>query len=116
MEVKGRDSVTGLPRRTTVTSIEIREALQGTVRTICEGVRAILEESPPEIAADLVDTGVTLVGGGALLFGMADAMSDLLGIPAKVGEEPLTAVARGTGIFLDKLDIFSQVLGSEEDE
>lgn len=116
MEVKGRDSVTGLPRRTTVTSIEIRESLQGTVRTICEGVRSILEESPPEIAADLVDTGVTLVGGGALLFGMSDAMSDLLGIPAKVGEEPLTAVARGTGIFLDKLDIFSQVLGSEEDE
>ena len=116
MEVKGRDSVTGLPRRTTVTSIEIREALQGTVQTICEGVRSILEESPPEIAADLVDTGITLVGGGALLFGMSDAMSDLLGIPAKVGEEPLTAVARGTGIFLDKLDVFSQVLGSEEDE
>jgi rod shape-determining protein MreB len=116
MEVKGRDSVTGLPRRTTVTSIEIREALQGTVRTICEGVRSILEESPPEIAADLVDSGATLVGGGALLFGMPEAMSDLLGIPAKVGEEPLTAVARGTGIFLDKLDIFSQVLGSEEDE
>ena len=116
MEVKGRDSVTGLPRRTTVTSIEIREALQGTVRTICEGVRTILEESPPEIAADLVDTGVTLVGGGALLFGMAEAMSDLLGIPAKVGPEPLTAVSRGTGICLDQLEVFSQVLATEEDE
>ena len=116
MEVKGRDSVTGLPRRTTVTSIEIREALQGTVRTICEGVRAILEESPPEIAADLVDSGATLVGGGSLLYGMAEAMSDLLGIPAKVGPDPLTAVARGTGIFLEKLEVFSHVLGTEEDE
>ncbi len=116
MEVKGRDSVTGLPRRTTVTSIEIREALQGTVRTICEGVRSILEESPPEIAADLVEGGATLVGGGALLYGMGDAMTDLLGIPAKVGPEPLTAVARGTGIFLDKLEVFSQVLATEEEE
>jgi len=116
MEVKGRDSVTGLPRRTTVTSIEIREALQGTVRTICEGVRSILEESPPEIAADLVEAGATLVGGGALLHGMGDAMSDLLGIPAVVGPEPLTAVSRGTGIFLENLEVYSPFLASGEDE
>ena len=75
-----------------------------------------MEESPPEIAADLVDTGATLVGGGALLAGLAEAMSDLLGIPAKVGEEPLTAVSRGTGVFLENLEVFSQVLASEEDE
>ena len=81
MEVKGRDSVQGLPRRTTVTSIEIREALSHPVRLICEAIRGILEEAPPEISADLVDTGITLVGGGALLYGMSQAISDHLGVP-----------------------------------
>jgi rod shape-determining protein MreB len=116
MEVKGRDSVTGLPRRSTVTSIEIREALQHPVRLNCEAIRAVLEEAPPEISADLVDSGVTLVGGGSLLYGMADAVADTLGIPARVAENPLTAVARGTGVFLDKLDVFARVLSSDEDD
>jgi rod shape-determining protein MreB len=116
MEVKGRDSISGLPRRTTVTSIEVREALLANVRTICESVRGILEEAPPEISADLVDTGVTMVGGGALLYGLAEAVSDHLGIPARVAEDPLTAVARGTGIFLDKLDVFSRVLAADEED
>ena len=114
MEVKGRDSITGLPRRTTVTSIEIREALSQPVRLICEAVRSILEEAPPEIAADLVDTGVTLVGGGALLYGIGDAVTEHLGVPARVAADPLSAVARGTGIFLDKLDVFSRVLAADE--
>ena len=114
MEVKGRDSITGLPRRTTVTSIEIREALQHPVRLICEAIRGVLEEAPPEISADLYDSGITLVGGGALLFGMAEAISEHLGVPSYVADDPLTAVARGTGIFLDKLDVFSRVLSADE--
>ena len=116
MEVKGRDTISGLPRRTTVTSIEVREALQDPLRQICESTRAILEEAPPEISADLVDTGVTLVGGGAMLLGIADAMADFLGIPAKVADDPLTAVARGTGVFLEKLDVFSRVLSTDDDD
>ncbi len=115
MEVKGRDSVTGLPRRTTVTSIEIREALAHPVRLICEAIRGQLEEAQPEISADLVESGLILVGGGSLLLGMSEAVEDYLGVPARVGGEPLTAVARGTGIFLDKLDVFSKVLATEED-
>jgi rod shape-determining protein MreB len=114
MEVKGRDSVSGLPRRSTLTSIEIREALSHPVRLICESIRGILEEAPPEISADLCDTGVTMVGGGALLYGIHHAVSDHLGIPVRVAEDPLTAVARGTGIFLDKLDVFSRVLSTDE--
>ena len=114
MEVKGRDSVTGLPRRTTVTSIEIREALQHPVRLICEAIRGVLEEAPPEISADLYDSGITLVGGGSLLYGMAEAISEHLGVPSYVADDPLTAVARGTGIFLDKLDVFSRVLSADE--
>ena len=114
MEVKGRDSITGLPRKSTVTSVEIREALSHPVRLICDAVRNTLEEAPPEIAADLVDSGVTIVGGGALLYGIADAVAEHLGIPARVADDPLTAVARGTGVFLDKLDVFSRVLSTEE--
>jgi rod shape-determining protein MreB len=116
MEVKGRDSITGLPRRTTVTSIEIRESLSAPVRLICEAIRGILEEAPPEISADLCDSGVTVVGGGALLYGMASSISEFLGIPARVADDPLTAVARGTGVFLDKLDVFSRVLAADEED
>jgi rod shape-determining protein MreB len=116
MEIKGRDSISGLPRRATVTSIEIREALTHPVRIICDAIRAILEEAPPEISADLVDSGVTLVGGGSLLHGIEEAIADALGIPAKVVDDPLTAVARGTGIFLEKLDVFAKVLASEEED
>jgi rod shape-determining protein MreB len=116
MEVKGRDTITGLPRRATVTSIEIREALSEPVRQICQATRDVLEEAPPEIAADIFDTGVTLVGGGALLLGIADCMSDVLGIPARVAPDPLTAVARGCGVFLEKLDIFAKVLSTDDDD
>jgi rod shape-determining protein MreB len=115
MEVKGRDSIQGLPRRTTVTSIEIRECLQHPVRLICESIRGILEEAPPEISADLYDSGITLVGGGSLLYGMSDCIAEHLGVPSHVADDPLTAVARGTGIFLDKLDVFSKVLATDED-
>ena len=116
MEVKGRDTISGLPRRTTVTSIEIRDALSEPVRQICESIRAILEEAPPEISADLVDSGITIVGGGALLWGIAEAISDSIGVPASVADDPLTAVARGTGVFLEKLDVFSRVLSTDEDD
>ena len=116
MEVKGRDTISGLPRRTVVTSMEIREALSDPLKQICEATRAILEEAPPEISADLVESGVTLVGGGALLLGVSDMISDFLGIPAKVADDPLTAVARGCGVFLDKLDVFSRVLSTDDDD
>jgi len=114
MEVGGRDAVSGLPRKAAVTSLEIREALAHPVRLICEAIRGVLEEAPPEISADLYDAGVTMVGGGGLLYGLPEALGDHLGLQVRVGDEPLSAVARGTGIFLDKLDVFSKVLAAEE--
>ena len=116
MPIKGRDSITGLPRKIDTTSIEIREALSHPVRLICESVRAILEEAPPEISADLCDAGAVVCGGGALLYGIGEAISDHLGIPVRIADEPLTAVARGTGVFLDKLDVFSRVLSTDEED
>ena len=113
MDVKGRDTVTGLPARASVTSIEIREALQGPVRKICEAIRQVLEETPPEIAADLVDTGCTIVGGGALLHGIGSAVSDFLGVPARIDADPLTAVARGAGGLLETLDVLWTVVSSD---
>ena len=106
----------GLERQATITSIEIREALSQPVRKICESIRQVLEETPPEISADLVDSGCTIVGGGALLYGIAPAVSEFLGIPARVSEDPLTAVARGTGVFLEKLDVFSRVLSTDDED
>jgi len=116
MEVKGRDSVSGLPRKTTVTSIEIREALSAPVRLICEAVRGVLEEAPPELSADLCDSGITLCGGGAMLYGISDAIAETLSIPARVADDPLTAVARGTGVFLENLEVFAPVLSSDDDD
>ncbi len=113
--VSGRDSVTGLPRSTTVTSIEIREALAHPVRLICEAIRGQLELAPPEISADLVESGLVLVGGGSLLHKLPEAIEDYLGLPVRMGDDPLTAVARGTGVVLNKLEIFKDVLGTEED-
>ena len=86
------------------------------MRLICEAIRGVLEEAPPEISADLCDSGVTICGGGALLLGIGDAISDTLGIPAQIADDPLTAVARGTGVFLDKLEVFARVLSSDEDD
>jgi rod shape-determining protein MreB len=113
--VSGRDSVTGLPRSATVTSIEIREALAHPVRLICEAIRGQLELAPPEISADLVESGLVMVGGGSLLNKLPEAIEDYLGLPVRMGDDPLTAVARGTGVVLNKLDIFKDVLGTEED-
>jgi rod shape-determining protein MreB len=110
IEVAGRDLSAGLPRRAIVTSEEIREALSGPVKRIIEAIRHCLEQTPPELSSDLVHTGVTLCGGGALLRGLAAAIEEEIQLPVRVAEEPLTAVARGTGEFLDQLELYSKVL------
>jgi rod shape-determining protein MreB len=114
MVVKGRDSISGLPRQTTINSIEIREALSEPINQICEAIRQVLEEAPPEISADLVDAGAVIVGGGALLSGIDRKISHTLGLAARIGEDPLTAVARGTVVFLENLDSYSSILYSDD--
>jgi len=115
MEVRGRDQVAGLPRKTTISSEEVREAMREPVDSIISVVRTTLEHTSPELAADLVDRGMVLCGGGALLRGIDRVIARETGLPVCVAEDPLTAVARGTGIILENLDILKDHLSSDED-
>jgi rod shape-determining protein MreB and related proteins len=103
MQVKGRDQVMGLPKILTITSEEIREALKEPVSAIVDGVRVTLERTPPELSADIVDRGVVLAGGGALLRGLDQLLSKDTGLHVTVAEDPLTAVVLGTGRYLETL-------------
>jgi rod shape-determining protein MreB len=103
MEVKGRDSVAGLPKTLHISSQEIREALADTVNSITELVRNALERCPPELSADLVDRGFILAGGGAMIRSLDRLLSDATGLPVFVAEDPLSAVANGTGVVLQNL-------------
>ncbi len=104
MEVKGRDSVAGLPKTIHITSQEIREALADTIAAVVDAVRATLERCPPELSADLVDRGFVMAGGGSLIRGIDRLLSDKTGLPVTVAEDPLSAVANGTGAVLNDLN------------
>ncbi|MBL7114574.1 MAG: rod shape-determining protein [Kiritimatiellae bacterium] len=104
MEVKGRDLVAGLPKTLTITSEEIREALQEPISSIIDAIRITLERCLPELSADLVDRGMVLAGGGALLAGVDKLIAEQTGLPVHVADDPLSAVAEGTGVVLNELD------------
>ena len=112
-EIKGKDIAAGLPRRMEITSEEIREALSGPIGQIIEATKNCLDRTPPELASDLLDTGLTLVGGGALIPQLDRLMGEETGLEVTVAEDPITAVARGTAMLLEKLDEYEQVLVSE---
>jgi len=109
MEVKGRDLVQHLPRKVVITSEEIREALTEPVMMIVKAVIECLEHTPPELSADLVDSGVVLAGGGSLLRGVDRVIAENTGLPVHIVKEPLLAVARGTAIYLENLDILKRL-------
>lgn len=114
MEVRGRDLVTGLPKTVTVTAKEIYEALQEPVLAIVEAVKMTLERTPPELAADIMDRGIVTAGGGSLLSGLARLLADETGMPVHPAEDPLTAVAMGTGMALEHFDILQRVIVSSK--
>ena len=101
MEVRGRDLVTGLPKPITITSLEVQEAIQESLLHILEAIRSTLEECPPELSGDIVDQGVVLSGGGALLSGMQDWLMKELIVPVELADSPLESVAIGTGRSLE---------------
>jgi rod shape-determining protein MreB and related proteins len=113
MEVKGRDLVAGLPKTIKITSQEIREAMLDPLNTIIDSVRVTLERCPPELSADLVDRGLVLAGGGALLRGLDKLLSEETGLPVHVAEDPLSAVAEGTGKVLNELSLLKRIATAE---
>jgi rod shape-determining protein MreB and related proteins len=113
MEVKGRDMVAGLPKTITITSQEVREAIVEPLNTIVEAVRVTLERCPPELSADLVDRGIMLAGGGALLRGIDKLISEETGLPVHIADDPLSAVAEGTGMALNELTILQRIANLE---
>ena len=108
MEIRGRDIVAGLPKTMTITSEEIRDALQEPVSQIMDTVRVALGNCPPELSADLVDRGIVLSGGSSQLLGLDKLISQQTGLPAIMAEEPLSAVADGTGIVMSQLDFLAK--------
>lgn len=112
MEVRGLNQVSGLPRTVTITSSEIREALQEPVRVIVDAVRDTLEKCPPELAADIIDRGIVLAGGGALLQGLDEHIAHDTEVPVHIADDPLSCVVLGTGRVLDDFERLKRVLGT----
>ena len=104
IEVRGRDIATGLPRAVSVTSVEVAEALHETMMAIIEGAKCVLEKPPPELSADIIDRGIMLTGGGALLKGISQLFAAELKVPVLLADDPLDAVALGTGVLLDNIE------------
>ena len=104
IEVRGRDIATGLPREVSVTSAEVSDALHETMMAIIDGAKGVLGKTPPELSADIIDRGIMLTGGGALLKGISQLFADELKVPVLLADDPLDAVALGTGVLLDNIE------------
>ena len=116
MEVRGRDMISGLPRKTLISSEEVRDAIKEPIGAIIDCVTRTLEKTEPELAADLVDNGVMLAGGGSLLRGIDQVLSNATGLDVVLAEDPLTCVARGTAVYLENLEVWKSTMDSDEDE
>ncbi|HDS00634.1 MAG TPA: rod shape-determining protein, partial [candidate division Zixibacteria bacterium] len=110
VEIKGRDLVAGVPKNMKISSAQVREALTEPIEAIIEAVRLSLEATPPELASDILDRGIVLTGGGALLRGFAKRIRHETNLPVYVADDPMTCVARGTGTVLENMNAFSKVL------
>jgi len=109
MFVKGKNRISGLLETITVTSEDVREALREPIKELGEALKEVLEQTPADLAGDIVENGIVLTGGGALLRGIDKYFSDLVSLPVYIAEEPLLAVAKGTGMALDNIDLLSNV-------
>ena len=113
MSVKGRDMIAGLPREVKITSTEITEGLEVPLRNLTDAIRSVLEQTPPELSADIIDKGIVVSGGGALLRNIDRLITTVTGVAAHIAPDPLSCVAKGTGIALDHFDQFAKSMTSE---
>jgi rod shape-determining protein MreB len=114
--IRGRDLVTGLPREVVITDADIREAIAHSIDSLIDAVKEVLETTPPEVLSDVMQRGIFLVGGGALIKGFPEVLNEELKVNVYVAGDPLTAVVRGTGIILEDVDMYKEVLIENEDE
>lgn len=114
--IKGRDLITGLPREVIITDSDIREAISQSINTLVDGVREVLETTPPEVLSDIMQKGIFLAGGGALINGLAEIISEYTKIPVHVAPDPLTAVCRGAGVILENMEMYKDILITNKDE
>jgi rod shape-determining protein MreB len=108
MEIRGRDMVQGLPKTIRISTNEVVEALQDELREIIKAIKTVLQETPPELAADIIDKGMVLTGGGALLKNLDKLIGQSTGVPAYVADDAILCVVKGTGIALDNLDSYKK--------
>jgi rod shape-determining protein MreB len=113
--VRGRDLVSGLPREVTITDADIRDAISHSVDTLISSIREVIEATPPEVIADVMQTGAYLTGGGSLIRGLPELLEHVLKIPIHVADDPLTSVVRGAGIILENLEQFQEVLLDQDE-
>lgn len=113
MEIKGRDLMTGLPKTVEIHSAEITEAISGELDEVIRAIKSVLHETPPELAADIMDKGIVVTGGGALLRNIDELIFQETGVQAHIAEEPLLCVAKGTGIALEHLDVYKRSIMSK---
>lgn len=112
--IKGRDLRTGLPRNVTITTNEVTEAMTDIIRSIVQAVKAVLRETPPELSADIMDKGMILSGGGALLKNLDTLLTEATGVPAYIAEDPLLCVAKGAGVALENLEVYKRSILSKK--
>ncbi len=115
MDVSGKDAMTASPRKVTITSEEVREALREPLAIIVQAIKDCLESTPPEIAADLVERGIVMCGGNSQIRNVNLAIKKHIDVPVRIAEDPLTCVARGTGLVIENLDRFKDALESDDD-
>ncbi len=116
LSVKGRDLVTGLPREAIITDVDIREAMYASVAQLVEAIREVLETTPPEVLSDIMHKGMVLSGGGAMIRNLPQLLEMQLKVPVTIADDPLTAVARGTGVILEHIETFKDILVQNTDD
>jgi rod shape-determining protein MreB and related proteins len=114
--IRGRDLVSGLPKQITVTSLDVRDAILPSIMQIVESSKEVLETTPPEVLSDIMQTGIVLTGGGAMIHGLKELFESYLGLPVHIAEDPLGAVVRGTERILEDIEIFHEVLLKHHDD
>ena len=114
LEIRGRDLVLGLPRNIKVSSNEVSEAISDVLAEIIQAIKRVLRDTPPELSADIMDKGMVLSGGGALLKNLDELIAKKTGVPCFVADEPLLCVAKGTGVVLENLDIYKKSIMSKK--